>query len=291
MRLVIGVCCCVLFIPHATAQSLALEKWRTTSGSETEGVFHALDASTDTVTILVPRPVPLARLDEAGRERVRELIAGREAMPQEKDRDPPLPFATTTIGDWSRADEEERAEYCANAIYLLINNGLASENLKGAARNIRTLTHLAGETSKHIEMFLELFRKRPGADTEKDAGEVINEVFMILARDQKWLGRDANGALMADSMAIRGLKMTADDGAFDFIGQLWNTSPKGVQLATIKLAFYDSDDSILAVASAVVMNLAAAQSQPIEMRLISPGFTPDLSKARMYVTGLIEMPD
>ena len=287
-----GLTIVAFLVCPAYAQSILLENWRTTSGAESAGAFYTFDADTGIVTLLVPKPVPMDRLDDQSRKRALEIVAAQESdEPAEiDDSDPgqPLSLAKTTIEEWLHAGRDQRVEYCANFIYFLITHGMASASFKADVSDVRNLNRVAGDMEKTIAGFYELLKEHKGKEFSKTANELVTELFMLIARDNKWLGRDASGILMADDVMVKGLKVRADGKSFDIVGELFNLRKRKMQVATISLAFYDDEQSILGTASTTVVNLAADRSQPIDIRLYDPGFTPNLANVRLFVLNLSE---
>ncbi len=153
-----------------------LETWTTTDGKTAEAAFQSIDEAAGTVTILVPRTIELARLDEASRRLAIDSTSfGRsEFQPLAIGLDDP------TFRDWLQASKAKREATVANLMFRF----LARRNIKAElVAEIETpdrfnqfASRIAGGVTDHIT-------KAPGDKME--TGKVFELIVAIIgAADQ-----------------------------------------------------------------------------------------------------------
>jgi hypothetical protein len=165
----------VVVTPVLCAQAeFEMHEWRSTGGHTSQGVFVGLDSEKQTVTLLIPRTLPLSQLAPESQELARRLATQRvrntpppptgnteeakietpnaqskqagtppEARPNQWKWYEGGTLHKATALDWQRASPEDKLATCADFVATLWKNGELKPELQKSIRTIDGLRPLA----------------------------------------------------------------------------------------------------------------------------------------------------
>ena len=126
MRYAILVLCACLGSCGLAGEPLhLLEKWATTDGKTAEAAFQSIDEAAGTVTILVPRTIELARLDDASRR----LAVDSKAVGDRGRQPLAIGLENPSFRDWLQASKAKREATVANLMFRFLARGDLKEDL------------------------------------------------------------------------------------------------------------------------------------------------------------------
>ncbi|QEF98137.1 hypothetical protein Mal15_21850 [Stieleria maiorica] len=128
----------------SVASGQGIEAWKLTNGKAFRAEILEVDATTDTVTFLIPQRVPLENLDSVSQDRIREHIKKNQGI---KNGDFPglwTPIPNCTIGQWRDASPRERRQHVAyeNIGFVIQPNVRRFEMLQVSSEIYETLLEL-----------------------------------------------------------------------------------------------------------------------------------------------------
>ncbi|WP_218933959.1 hypothetical protein [Rubripirellula lacrimiformis] len=272
-----------------------LETWKTTDGHESKAMLHSFDKDAGTITLLVPKTIPLDRLDESSRILVEN---------SQKGGDPQFTLKNTmsdpTYAEWQSATDEEKIALTGTWVFGLIRNGLASRKLSDAVQNANDLNPLALELYAQIEISVmgakdsdpsfdpsKMKLSQIVAITTKAAGWLDEKRVSNFGKDNPRPANDANGVRVGN-VQFSDLKLQAVGDRFRLLGKVANAGQRDVQMGTYHLNFHVAGE-LSDVESLIVLDLKAGQQQTFKAELFNVSQRPDLSTMTITPKGVVSL--
>lgn len=271
-----------------------LETWKTTDGHTSKALFHSVDEKAGTVTLLVPKTLPLDRLDENSRQLI--LRAQQTSDPQFTLKNT---MSDPTYAEWQKATPEEKIALTGTWVFGLIRNGLASKKLSDAVQNANDLNPLALELYAQIE--ISVMGAKDHDESFDPSSMKLSQIVAITTKAAGWLDekrvsdfgkeKDAptDGHRVGD-VAFSDLKLQRVGDRYRLLGNVTNTGARDLQMGTYHLNFH-VDGKLNDIESLIVLDLKAGQKQTFKAELFNISQQPDLTTMTITPKGVVSLDD
>ncbi len=281
------------------------DTWTTTSGHETQALLHGQDSDGETVTLLVPKRIPLSILSEKSKALAKQRLAElankereiKEAIetiqPETVDApqtDPqytiPSRLSDPSYAEWDASTADDKVALCGTMLFGLLQNNMATERLRTACANPVLFNQTVLELCVQIElMAMKLEHENP----EANLGVLkVSAVAGSLAVANNWIRTNKR---VVGEVIFQDLRFAGGYGdSFDLLGQATNTGSKSILLGGYHLNI-KQEGELLAVETLMFSQLGPGETKSFKTNFDDLRHPPELQQLSILEHTIAHDPD
>ncbi|GAA5510010.1 FxLYD domain-containing protein [Novipirellula caenicola] len=293
---VAGLVLLVVFASRTHAESPTIHTWRSQDGRVIEGGFGGIDGDGKSITVLIPRVVPLSALDDDSLALAKSMARGKESMPAVDDEKIDEPAVAPLADDfiplfdrdhcdsamWRTLSERDQTELVGGLVYLASQSVEASGKLVESVATPKRLNDVVRYARDEIDKL---------ARTVDDQTQTIEDLFRQWAGSQKWFRRDAAAEDVSIRQVVEGVaffdivKLAFDKRYPKITGKVRNERDRKLTLGTFHCNWFEGD-SLVGVTPIFVGDLEPGQVRSFQAVLAPDAKVTDSAKLRTEITSV-----